>query len=148
MLVLSRKVQQKIQLGDNIVITILQVKGRSVRIGVEAPADVAVTRPEAVARSRSKMPVEARLETQQRAPEAVSSQSRARGELRGRNATGFVAKSVPATLGLFTHLERRGLATPQQPTKDKQLPPLARLSERRDAWQQPAAACCTLERRG
>ena len=46
MLVLSRKVQQQIQIGNNIVITILQVKGQAVRVGIEAPKDVKVMRAE------------------------------------------------------------------------------------------------------
>ncbi len=38
MLVLSRKADQKIQIGPNITITILKVKGMAVRIGIEARA--------------------------------------------------------------------------------------------------------------
>lgn len=46
MLVLTRKTQQKIQIGPNIVVTILQVKGQAVRVGIEAPRDVSVLRTE------------------------------------------------------------------------------------------------------
>lgn len=46
MLVLSRKSQQQIQIGDNITISILQVKGNVVRVGIEAPRDVRVVRGE------------------------------------------------------------------------------------------------------
>ncbi|MGC3968329.1 MAG: carbon storage regulator [Pirellulales bacterium] len=46
MLVLSRKVEQQIQIGEGIVITILQVKGNQVRIGIEAPREVRVIRGE------------------------------------------------------------------------------------------------------
>jgi carbon storage regulator CsrA len=46
MLVLSRKVEQQIQIGEGVVITILQVKGNQVRIGIEAPRDVRVIRAE------------------------------------------------------------------------------------------------------
>jgi carbon storage regulator CsrA len=46
MLVLTRKTQQRIQIGENITITVLRVKGRSVRIGIEAPTDVKVLRAE------------------------------------------------------------------------------------------------------
>lgn len=46
MLVLSRKADEKIQIGPNITITILQVKGMAVRIGIEAPNDVRVLRGE------------------------------------------------------------------------------------------------------
>ncbi len=46
MLVLSRKADQQIQIGPNITITILKVKGLAVRIGIEAPSDVKVMRTE------------------------------------------------------------------------------------------------------
>jgi carbon storage regulator CsrA len=46
MLVLSRKPQQEILIGDNIKVTVLKVKGNTVRIGIEAPQDVKVVRGE------------------------------------------------------------------------------------------------------
>jgi carbon storage regulator len=46
MLVLTRKYQEKIRIGDNITITILRTKGKAVRLGIEAPADVPVIRGE------------------------------------------------------------------------------------------------------
>lgn len=46
MLVLTRKAQQKIRVGENITITILRVKGQSVRVGIEAPRDIHVVRGE------------------------------------------------------------------------------------------------------
>ena len=46
MLVLTRKASQQIQIGDGIVITILQVKGNTVRVGIEAPREVRVIRGE------------------------------------------------------------------------------------------------------
>jgi carbon storage regulator CsrA len=46
MLVLTRKAKQQIQIGPHITITILQVKGQAVRIGVEAPRDICVLRTE------------------------------------------------------------------------------------------------------
>ncbi|MBS0209291.1 MAG: carbon storage regulator [Planctomycetes bacterium] len=50
MLVLTRKIQQQIQIGDNIRITILQVKGRSVRVGIEAPRELRVSRVDAASK--------------------------------------------------------------------------------------------------
>ena len=44
MLVLTRKVKQQIQIGENIVVTILHVRGQSVRVGIEAPRQVRVAR--------------------------------------------------------------------------------------------------------
>ncbi len=46
MLILSRKNRQQILIADHIVITIVQVKGNSVRLGIEAPAEVKVLRGE------------------------------------------------------------------------------------------------------
>jgi len=46
MLVLTRKTQQQIQIGDQITITVMRIKGQSVRIGIEAPKVVRVMRSE------------------------------------------------------------------------------------------------------
>ena len=46
MLVLTRKVGEKIRIDDNIVVTVLKTSGNSVRIGIEAPANVKVLRAE------------------------------------------------------------------------------------------------------
>ena len=46
MLVLSRKTQQQIQIGPHVTITILKVKGDTVRIGIEAPQEGCVLRSE------------------------------------------------------------------------------------------------------
>lgn len=46
MLVLTRKVQQSIVIGDNIEVVVLEVRGEQVRIGIKAPKDVPVHRKE------------------------------------------------------------------------------------------------------
>jgi len=46
MLVLTRKAQQQIRVGNNVVITILRVKGQAVRVGIDAPKNVRVVRAE------------------------------------------------------------------------------------------------------
>lgn len=46
MLILSRKVDQKIRIGNEITLTIIEVRGDQVKIGVEAPKDVKVFRQE------------------------------------------------------------------------------------------------------
>jgi carbon storage regulator CsrA len=44
MLVLTRKTQQQIQIGEHITITIVRIKGQTVRVGIEAPKDIRVIR--------------------------------------------------------------------------------------------------------
>lgn len=46
MLILTRKQGESITIGDNIKVTILDVKGKYVRVGVQAPRDLAVHRQE------------------------------------------------------------------------------------------------------
>jgi carbon storage regulator len=46
MLVLTRKSNQSIVIGDDIVITVLEVRGDQIRIGITAPREVAVYREE------------------------------------------------------------------------------------------------------
>lgn len=46
MLVLTRRSGESLMIGDEVKITILEIKGRQVRIGIDAPKDVAVHREE------------------------------------------------------------------------------------------------------
>jgi len=46
MLVLTRKLQQQIKIGEQIIVTILRVKGNTVRVGITAPREVRVIRGE------------------------------------------------------------------------------------------------------
>lgn len=46
MLVLSRQKDESIMIGDNIVITIVDVRGDKVRLGIEAPIEIPVHRQE------------------------------------------------------------------------------------------------------
>ncbi|WP_426242287.1 carbon storage regulator CsrA [Nocardioides sp. LHG3406-4] len=49
MLVLSRRIGESVVVGDNIAITILEVRGDIVRVGIDAPRDVKVHRAELLA---------------------------------------------------------------------------------------------------
>ncbi|CAB4347621.1 unannotated protein [freshwater metagenome] len=49
MLVLSRKTNQSIMIGDEIEITVLSVSGEKVRLGIKAPREVPVYRDEVYA---------------------------------------------------------------------------------------------------
>ena len=46
MLVLSRKRDERIMIGDQISLLVVDIKGDKVRLGIEAPSDVAVHRKE------------------------------------------------------------------------------------------------------
>lgn len=46
MLILSRRPGQSINVGDNIIISVLEVKGKQVKVGVDVPDDMPVYREE------------------------------------------------------------------------------------------------------
>ena len=50
MLVLTRRVNERIVIGDDITVTVLEVHGDQVRIGIDAPRDVKVFREEVITR--------------------------------------------------------------------------------------------------
>ncbi len=49
MLVLTRRLGEKLILGDGIIVTVIEVKGNRVRIGIDAPDQVCVLRGELAA---------------------------------------------------------------------------------------------------
>ena len=46
MLVLTRKSDEKITIGDDIIVSVLEIKGSQVKLGIEAPKGIAVHRSE------------------------------------------------------------------------------------------------------
>jgi carbon storage regulator len=46
MLILTRKINEKIKIGDNITLMIIELRGDQVKIGVEAPKNIKVFRQE------------------------------------------------------------------------------------------------------
>jgi carbon storage regulator CsrA len=114
MLVLTRKTEQKIQIGDQITITILQVKGQAVKVGIQAPKDVRVLRSEVKAFDDpiESSPVVKVAETQSTAAARYTNAVHNAADDRGHSAAAFPAPrkleaQQPATIGLFSHLRRR-----------------------------------------
>lgn len=52
MLILTRYVNQSIQVGSDITVTVLSINGTRVRLGIEAPKDISVRREEVARRIR------------------------------------------------------------------------------------------------
>ena len=48
MLVLTRKLMEKLYIGDNVVVTVVRLEGGQVRLGIDAPREVAVIRAELI----------------------------------------------------------------------------------------------------
>ncbi|HEY0249484.1 MAG TPA: carbon storage regulator CsrA [Gryllotalpicola sp.] len=46
MLVLTRKIGESVVIGENITVTVIDVKGDTVRVGIDAPREVSVKRSE------------------------------------------------------------------------------------------------------
>lgn len=65
MLVLSRYKDEKICISDDIVITVVEIRGDKVRLGVEAPRDVPVHRKEVYDQIKLKERIEKRKEQEQ-----------------------------------------------------------------------------------
>ena len=62
MLILTRKSGEKIRVGDAVVVTVLDVKGAQVKLGIEAPRGVTVHRGEVYERIQEENRLAARIE--------------------------------------------------------------------------------------
>ncbi len=85
MLVLTRKQGEKILIGDDIVITVLDVRGDSIRIGVDAPRGVRIQRDEVL-----------RAVTEANIAASLTSQGDADAEARLKATLGLLPTAPPA----------------------------------------------------
>lgn len=85
MLVLTRKLQEKITIAGNITVTVLRVKGQTVRIGIEAPREIRVVRGE--------LPMEAPNDDSQDEPAVASAEAATATEVVAES--GAVSASQP-----------------------------------------------------
>ncbi len=79
MLILSRKIDEKIKIGTDITITLIDVHGDQVKIGVEAPKDVKVFRQEvfdAIQNENKAAVVDAQESSNEKAISAMSALSK------------------------------------------------------------------------
>jgi carbon storage regulator len=56
MLVLTRKLMEKLYIGDAICVTVVRLEGGQVRLGIEAPREIAVVRAELLGQRRDAAP--------------------------------------------------------------------------------------------
>ena len=63
MLILTRRVGETVMIGNNVTVTVLGVKGNQVRVGVNAPKDVAVHREEIYERIKREQDPDAKMGT-------------------------------------------------------------------------------------
>jgi carbon storage regulator len=61
MLVLSRRIGQRVMIGDDVVVSVLEVRGSTIRLGIEAPPSVPIHREELLAREAVREPLEVEL---------------------------------------------------------------------------------------
>ncbi len=72
MLVLSRKKNESIVIDDNIVLTVVEIRGDKVRLGIQAPKEVPVHRSEVHQRLQTaKLPTEVELTIPEEMAKAV-----------------------------------------------------------------------------
>lgn len=158
MLVLTRKTNEKVSLGDDITITILRINNGSIRIGIEAPRDVRILRseidpytdregkPQAAAHQAADQSVaEATAELQATATQAAEAGQRLEIDLDQHEAAALQslletseAGTEPARIYQMrtTHNTAGKISQPSQPTNSRQ--PHGRDSAGRNTSGRPA----------
>jgi carbon storage regulator CsrA len=107
MLVLTRKQQEKIRIGNDITITVLRTKGKAVRLGIEAPANISVIRGELQFEHEPKAVVEA-AGNEAELPQTLAVEVVRTASTAGRKGSEWLMKSEPSGAtnrlpGVVTH---------------------------------------------
>ncbi len=78
MLVLTRRIGERVLIGDDIELTVLEVKGDSVRLGIQAPRETRIQRAEIVAavESENRSAAQTAPDVQQALLQALSARQR------------------------------------------------------------------------
>ncbi len=90
MLVLSRRSHESIRIGDTIVVTVLEVRGDHVRLGIDAPHDIEVHRQEVYEAIQS-----ANVSAASPAPAAVAAAANTLRQLIGTTSAEAAATGTP-----------------------------------------------------
>ena len=53
MLLLTRRLGEKLSIGENVTVTVVSIKGNQIRIGIDAPREVQVDRAECVSADKA-----------------------------------------------------------------------------------------------
>jgi len=112
MLVLTRKYQEKIRIGNNITITVLRMKGKAVRLGIEAPSSVPVIRGELAfaGDGETTVEVEVRDEKAEASDEEVVSAGRKFGRAAGSTAQWPTQTRLDSSAGINTRTEETAVS--------------------------------------
>ena len=102
MLVLTRKADEQILIGDDIKITLVRVRGNSVRIGIDAPKNIRVVRGELAARDaiEASAPIVEREEVFAR-PEAQPKYTGPSNHIAASKRTGSDSSSDPREMASY-----------------------------------------------
>ena len=103
MLVLTRKADEQILIGDDIKITLVRVRGNSVRIGIEAPREIRVVRGELEQRESSETDVDLLHEQE----EVFAHPEVQRGSRSFRKTSGRLSRTAVTPDGSSTVPERQ-----------------------------------------
>lgn len=91
MLVLSRKINEKIRIGDDIEIMVVAVAGDQVRIGIEAPREVKILRSEVYEEVQNQN-TEAVIDAQPEVEISAQLQQMLKGQLAGKKSNASARK--------------------------------------------------------